>query len=563
MVFLLKLVLFTFFTFLTLNQNAYAIRGSDLLPHHTYFILAGVKAPSNHYQVQYLTSAGPEELFFSGNTLEEINLSIQQALADRTKLSGKPDQFLITHSRVPLLSLEASKRAEITEVVGRQIKKVAPDAKSFQFFSLGTFGIGKLVQMIPIVTRTQPSSSERFETQLSDGSWIEVISAQVWTLTFKYNPYSFAIMADQGWMSFRRGPCFTFHESFRFIDFQLPDLDDGSTLNGTNLLGNLTARRTSPTLTDFQRYAMSPPDHQIETRISLGDAISALPNEIQFQMIDLFTKTAETIRVAVQSPGERDLKAEQIEAEARGMKPLLLSFFPEARPTHFKQNFNLATTIRYEVEQRGTPDPLPAQEEVKFGPFERTSRTAYAQEVQLGLSRLSPQLRIEVSGSLEIGKFHLSARLAGIDLPIVGHSPPPRIDYDFFTDALPTDSALTPVSLTPDATGIRRFGDIETDPRKLGKRIVVINLAPLGFPEGIKNVQIEIPNSFHISESRLSSPPLTPSPKERGSPDPSPRSPTSTGGSAAATNGATDPSPAGSRAEAPKVEKKRTCGGLF
>jgi hypothetical protein len=534
MKFFLKLLLFTFLVSFWSAPSALAITVWDLLPNRTYFVLAGVEPATEHFRVEYHSNQGSQILFFSGTTLEEWTRSIEVAFANRLSTYYTPNLIRIA-DKTPID--HQAKHATMIEVVTSLIQKMAGEEKryfieadSFKFYSLGNFGLGKLTQMIPLVARDAPDQVEKGEARTTVGELFRYISAQTWTLSFKYNPETFRIIADLAWMSFRRGPCVTLSESSRFVDFQISPLADGISMEGTNLLGSLVARKSGRSLSTAERFSVSPPDHEIEGGVLLGRAIASNPAEIQARIVDLLVRTEETLKIQLHTPERRDLKAELIEAEAEAMSKIGSAAIVLAAGdlAYFQQSFRIDAKLI--LETLSVPGSrVTSTQDLVFGSYDRTQTTTYSYGLDLGRAGSTPGVQIEISGSLGTGVFHLSARRGGVSLPRVGEKPLPLFEYDFFTDPLATSQILGPLSLSKDLVGIRRFGSLDIDPKTKGDLTVSIDLSALFQPQGFASATLQIHNSLTIRESRLSSPGITPLSSERATPDPSARSSVSEG----------------------------------
>ena len=541
-----RILFFVSSLFLILTPSeAHALNPSNLLPHHTYYLVADVRPTTSWYRVSYRTHESPRLVIATGRTDAEISDSIRSWM---DPMKGGPNLQELSSSDAPRGKLDPEKKPEarMLDLITSQVKGVHPDAEGIEVFPLGVFGTAKLIQVIPLAETPRGGPSMKFWTKLSDGREVEIISAQRLTLTFRYNS-KYKIIGDQVTSEFQRGPSWTFPLTHRFVGY-VPKED------GTNLLGNLTARATKPALSPVERFAMSPPESQIKDHFSLADRLTGLPATLRTEILELLTQSMSSIKTQAENPMSHDLVAEAIGTGGRvpdsdsTKKPKALQL---PSPKCFKQSLYLDAELSFnhEIERfadrptgsSDSPEGSPSRhtshfkDDLTFGPFDlfeeyfrpdtEGKSTKQKKTFLLGHPKFGRKVPFDfsLSGSFQKGEFTLLLETEESILNTDGTQPGKTL-----SPALVFHLKTAPIEINPthqlpviqdETLEILEVGKTGCSPKEFGFCNLLISLSGFPAPEGIKTPEIRFSNYFRVVESNYSCPELTTSPEDTSPPE--------------------------------------------
>jgi len=528
--------------------EARALNPSNLLPHHTYYLVADVRPPTPWYRVSYRTYEGPRLIIATGRTDEEISDSIRTWM---DPMKGRPNLQDLSSSDAPRGKLDPEKKPEsrLLDLITSQVKGVHPDAEGIEVFPLGVFGTARLIQVIPLAETPRGGPSMKFWTKLSDGREVEVISAQRLTLTFRFNS-KYRIIGDQVTSEFQRGPSWTFPLTHRFVGY-VPKED------GTNLLGNLTARATKPALSPVERFAMSPPESQIKDHFSLADRLTGLPATLRTEILELLTQSMSSIKTQAENPMSQDLVAEAIGTGGRvpdsdsTKKPKALQF---PSPKCFKQSLYLDAELSFDHEIERIADRTTGssdspegshsrytshfKQDLTFGPFDllqeyfrpdtEGKNTNQKKTFLLGHPKfgLKVPFVLSLSGSFQKAEFTLLVETEesilntdGTSSRNIGPSSSPALVFHLKSAPVEINPTHQLPVIRDETLEILEVSKTVCSPKDLGFCNLLISLSGFPAPDGIKTPEIRFSNYFRVVESNYSCPELTTSPEDTSPPE--------------------------------------------
>ncbi len=280
------------------------INPSDLAPNRTYFILGPVQKPTNHFRISLATPDGPRELDISGKTLSELKTSLKHQ-----KENGKFKPPLLTEDKEKLLLPLTD--SSLAESIGSAIDEIFPRAQLVSARHLGYYGKTKILQVIPHFRRASSGTEyelieETFDLKNNDAvETVKLIEAQTITLSVHFGP-DYKIQDDFAKILFQRGSR-SFPPTLSLIPFRLP-----VELEGTNLLGNLTARAEKKHLSLEERLALAP--KHIKETFYFQERIDRLPSDLKRQVEGLLAEAKKALEV--NQMGDRSQESSPLPVES-------------------------------------------------------------------------------------------------------------------------------------------------------------------------------------------------------------------------------------------------------